>query len=161
MSLWVTNGFGRHLAHTGFLHSAPSSPIVHPAPGPIANFFLKCFFPLNPFPCVQTSSCPTSPRSSSSFHLVFNTHLKPSICLPFTNLFLPASVFPFSSVAFEVSSTSILSLSLSVAAFVSQSPSLSISISLCLSASCESVLVLTGLAMGCSAKCSGALGQNI
>lgn len=48
------------------------------------------------------------------------------------------------------------SLTCSVTAFVSQSPALSVSISLCLPASYESVLVLTGLAMGCFAKGSGA-----
>lgn len=65
-----------------------AAPIAHPAPGPDVHFF-----PLNPFAGFRTSSCPTSPCSSSSFYLVFNTHLKLSICLIFTNLFLPASVF--------------------------------------------------------------------
>lgn len=50
------------------------------------------------------------------------------------------------------------SLSFLAAAFVPfPSPSLSISISPCLSASYESVRALTGLAAGCSAKCSGGL----
>lgn len=153
MSLGVRNGFQEHSAHPWFLLSAPSSPIVHLAPGPNACFFFIFFSPCLP------AKPPPGPFLSV-FLLQFSPGFQHSPQTINLSPLYQLLVYPFSSVALEVSSTSTLSLALPVAAFVSLSPFLSISISLCLSASCESVLVLIGLAMGCSAKCSGALGQN-
>lgn len=146
MSLWVTNRFGGHLAHR-------IPPLSHHSSGHWPQCQLPPFFfyPLSIYPNIPLSH----------FFLLF---------LHFSNLTINHQFVFSSPTSFCQCLYSYFRLWLSkchpplflapLASFVSQSPSLSILISLHVSASCESVLVLTGLAMGCSAKCAGALGQN-
>lgn len=120
---------------------------------------LPSFFPYYPvfscpnilLPHLQYPSSPPFSLSHSTLFTFQHSPLQPS----------PRSTSPFSSGRLVFSQP----LSRPGAAFVSlsfflcQSPS-SLSLPLCLSASCESVPVLPGLAMGCSAKCSGAPWQS-
>lgn len=87
-------------------------------------------------------------------NLALPTHHKPEMLLLLSSSFcLP--LYCHFCLWLSVSSTSILASRIRLSV-VSQSPTLSVSISLCLPASYESVLVLTGLAMGCFAKGFGA-----
>lgn len=155
MSLWVTNGFGRF---TTWILLSALSPLPFWPPTLTVDFFLFLFF----LSCsVHTSFQPTSPLSFFTFQLFFNAYLKTinysSLHCPLTaGLYIPIFLFLLSKFHLPQYLGS-LPVYLQQPLSLCQSPSLF----LCLPARCESVLVLTGSAMCGSAKCSGAVGQNI